>query len=121
MKNNRLLKLLMVLGLFSGFIFAKNYYQEIGVGSSATAEEISSKCREQMVKSHPHKNDNSVDAHEKFTGINHACEVLKNKETRALYDVSLQQGRHSAASGRGSTLAIEAPVSKKKPPVAPAE
>lgn len=113
MKSKRLL--LIVLGFVCGFVFAENYYHEIGVDPSATPEEISAKCREEMARSHPHKNANSPDAHKKFKEVAHACHVLKNKTERDAYDASLESGsKPSWASSRGSTLAIEAPASKKK-------
>lgn len=116
MKNKRLFQVFVVLGLVCGFICAEDYYEEIGVDSSATTEEIGAKCREQMAKSHPQKNADSPDAHEKFKEVAHACQVLKNKTEREAYDASLQKGsKPSRASSRGATLAIEAPASKKKP------
>lgn len=119
MKSKRLLAVLVVFGFVYGFVFAENYYQEIGVDPSATPEEISAKCREEMAKSHPHKNANSPDAHKKFKEVAHACHVLKNKTERDAYDVSLEKGKPGWASHRGSTLAIEAPAShKKQAPVA---
>lgn len=115
MESKRLLAVLVVLGFVCGFVFAENYYQDIGVDPSASSEEISAKCREEMARSHPHKNANSPRAHKKFEEVAHACQVLKNKTERDAYDASLESGNKSHwSSNRGSTLAIEAPASKKR-------
>lgn len=121
MKNKRLLQLIMMLGLVYGFIFAENYYQEVGLNPTATPAEINSACKKEMFKYHPDKNPNNPDAKEKFQEINNACEVLRDPTKRANYDKMLEVG--TSASGEAtkstettkSTLAIEAPETPKTP------
>jgi len=110
-KSNLIVLILMFL---CGISFAQNYYEVIGINPSATTEEISAKCRHEIAKEHPEKNNHSDDAHAKFQEINHACEVLKNDQKRASYNESLATGKQTSSHGRGSTLAIEGPVSKQK-------
>lgn len=110
-KSNLIVLILMFL---CGISFAQNYYEVIGINPSATTEEISAKCRHEIAKEHPEKNNHSEDAHAKFEEINHACEVLKNNEKRAQYDDTLAGGKLSSSHGRGSTLAIEGPVAKQR-------
>lgn len=120
MNNKRLLQLLMMLGLVYGFIFAENYYQEIGVSASATAAEINSACKKEMFKNHPDKNPNNPDAKEKFQEINNVCEVLRDEEKRAKYDKTLNLGtatipETSSGDHPATTPAIENPVIPEHP------
>jgi DnaJ-class molecular chaperone len=110
-KSNLIVLILMFL---CGISFTQNYYEVIGINPSATTEEISAKCRQEIAKEHPEKKNHTDDAHAKFQEINHACEVLKNNEKRSQYDDTLAGGKLSSSHGRVSTLAIEGPVSKQK-------
>lgn len=55
----------------------KNYYQILGVGRSATAEEIKKAYRKMALKYHPDKNKDPG-AEEKFKEIAEAYDVLSD-------------------------------------------
>lgn len=119
MDSKRLLQLLMMLGLVYGFIFAENYYEEVGVSTSATQAEINGACKREMIKYHPDKNKDAG-ATAKFQDINNACEVLRDESKRANYDKTLNLGTAtipSTTSGENTetTLAIEGSETPKKP------
>ena len=67
----------------------KNYYQVMGLASSATAKEISKTFRNLALKWHPdrHHKYQKPFAHRKFISIMEAYEVLGNPERRDKYDV----------------------------------
>lgn len=63
----------------------KDYYDILGVDSSASETEIRNAYRKLARKYHPDKNK-EAGAEDKFKEINEAHEVLKDKEKRASYD-----------------------------------
>ncbi|MBI4094638.1 MAG: molecular chaperone DnaJ [Candidatus Liptonbacteria bacterium] len=62
---------------------AKNYYQILGVGKSASEEEIKKAYRKLAHKYHPDKHGGDE---KKFKEINEAYQVLSNSEKRERYD-----------------------------------
>lgn len=64
----------------------KNYYASLGVGESATQDEIKKAYRKLASKYHPDKNSGSKEAEEKFKEIAEAYETLGNSEKRTAYD-----------------------------------
>ena len=76
----------------------KDYYEVLGVGKGANAEEIKKAYRKQAVKYHPDKNPNDKAAEEKFKEVGEAYEVLSDDQKRAAYD---QMGHAAFEQGGG--------------------
>jgi len=65
---------------------AKNYYDILGVGKSASAEEIKKAYRKQAMMYHPDKNKNNPEAEKKFKEVNEAYQTLSDTTKRKQYD-----------------------------------
>ncbi len=63
----------------------RDYYEVLGVGRTATLNEIKTAFRKLAMKYHPDRNK-EPGAEEKFKEINEAYQVLSNEEKRAIYD-----------------------------------
>lgn len=63
----------------------RDYYDILGVGKSASAEELKRAYRKQALDWHPDRNK-SPEATQKFKEINEAYEILSNPEKKAAYD-----------------------------------
>lgn len=63
-----------------------DYYKVLGVGKSATPEEIKKAYRKLARKLHPDLNPNDKEAIRKFQQLNEAHEVLSDPEKRKKYD-----------------------------------
>ena len=66
----------------------RDYYEILGVGRGATAEELKKAYRELALKSHPDRvaPDKKKEAEERFKEISEAYAVLTDPQKRALYD-----------------------------------
>jgi molecular chaperone DnaJ len=64
----------------------RDYYEVLGVGRSASDEEIKKAYRKLALKFHPDKNAGDKSAEEKFKGIGEAYEALNDPQKRAAYD-----------------------------------
>ncbi len=64
----------------------RDYYDVLGVGRNAGAEEIKKAFRKLAVKYHPDRNPDNPDAEEKFKEAAEAYDVLSNKDKREMYD-----------------------------------
>lgn len=82
----------------------KDYYKVLGVGRSATQDEIKKAFRKLAVKYHPDKNPGDKAAEEKFKEITEAYEVLGKEDSRKKYDelgANWKQYENAGFGGRG--------------------
>ncbi|MCG2769893.1 MAG: DnaJ domain-containing protein, partial [Anaerolineae bacterium] len=63
----------------------RDYYQVLGVGRDASAQEIKKAYRGLARRYHPDVNPNDTKAEERFKEINEAHEVLSDPEKRKKY------------------------------------
>src|SRR6266496_2692550 len=81
----------------------RDYYEVLGVGRSATEEEVKRAYRKLAVQFHPDKNPDDPHAEEKFKELGEAYDVLMDPDKRAAYDrfghAAFVQG--GAGFGRG--------------------
>lgn len=64
----------------------RDYYETLGVGRGASAEELKSAFRKLARKYHPDVNPGDRKSEEKFKEINEAYEVLSDPKKREMYD-----------------------------------
>ncbi|HMC84585.1 MAG TPA: DnaJ domain-containing protein, partial [Chitinophagaceae bacterium] len=63
-----------------------DYYQVLGIGKNASADDIKKVYRKLARKHHPDLNPNDKEANKKFQQLNEANEVLSDPEKRKKYD-----------------------------------
>ena len=78
----------------------RDYYEVLGVGRSADAQELKRAYRKLAMDYHPDRNP-SGDAAEKFKEINRAYEVLSDDQKRQAYDRFGHAGVEGGAGGAG--------------------
>jgi DnaJ-class molecular chaperone len=64
----------------------KDYYEVLGIGRTASADEIKKSYRRQARKFHPDLNPGDKAAEERFKELQEAYDVLSDAENRKLYD-----------------------------------
>ncbi|PKL48225.1 MAG: molecular chaperone DnaJ [Planctomycetes bacterium HGW-Planctomycetes-1] len=75
----------------------RDYYEVLGVGKTAGADDIKRAYRRLAIKYHPDKNPDDKDAEAKFKECAEAYEVLSDPDKRARYD----QFGHAGLQGAG--------------------
>lgn len=75
----------------------RDYYEVLGVGKSASADEIKKAFRKKAIEHHPDKGGDEA----KFKEINEAYEVLKDERKRQRYDQFGHAGVGSSAASDG--------------------
>jgi curved DNA-binding protein len=64
----------------------KDYYEILGVGRSASADEVRKAYHKLAMQYHPDRNPGDKPAEERFKDINEAYQVLSDQQKRARYD-----------------------------------
>ena len=64
----------------------RDYYEVLGVGKDASAEEIKKAYRKLAMKYHPDQNAGDADAEAKFKEVGEAYKILSDDEKRSRYD-----------------------------------
>ncbi len=80
----------------------RDYYEVLGVGKDATADQIKSAYRKLAMKYHPDRNPGDKAAEEKFKEAAEAYDVLHDQEKRARYDQFGHQAFEGGAGGYGA-------------------
>ena len=64
----------------------RDYYEVLGVGRNATAEELKRAYRKLALQYHPDRNNGDPQSEARFKEINEAYEVLSDSSKRQRYD-----------------------------------
>lgn len=79
----------------------RDYYEVLGVGKNASADEIKKAFRKLAIEHHPDRGGNE----DKFKEVNEAYEVLKDESKRKRYDQFGHAGVGSSAASDGNPFA----------------
>lgn len=79
----------------------RDYYEVLGVGKSASDDELKKAFRRLAMKYHPDRNQGDAAAEGKFKEINEAYDVLADNEKRAIYDQYGHEGLQRGGGGAG--------------------
>lgn len=67
-------------------LYEKDFYKILGIGKSASGDEIKKKYRSLARELHPDKNKGDVSLEEKFKAVSEAYDILSDGKKRAEYD-----------------------------------
>ena len=81
--------------------FDKDYYDVLGVSSTASEKEIQTAYRKLARELHPDANPGDTAAEERFKEVSAAYDVIGDAETRAQYDQVRQMGPGAMGGGGG--------------------
>jgi molecular chaperone DnaJ len=83
----------------------QDYYETLGVGKTASAEELKQAYRKLAMQHHPDRNAGDKTAEHKFKELNEAYDILKDDQKRAAYDrfghAAFEQGGTGGTGGFG--------------------
>lgn len=85
----------------------RDYYEVLGVGKSASADEIKKAYRKVAMQFHPDRNPGDKAAEEKFKEAAEAYEVLSDADKKAQYDRFGHAGMGNGARGFGGGMNTE--------------
>ncbi|CCE65435.1 hypothetical protein TPHA_0L00790 [Tetrapisispora phaffii CBS 4417] len=85
-------------------VLETEYYDLLGISTTATDIEIKKAYRKKSIKEHPDKNPNDPSATERFQAISEAYQVLSDKQLRSNYD---KYGKEKAIPSGGFEDAAE--------------
>jgi molecular chaperone DnaJ len=79
----------------------RDYYEVLGIGRTAHADDIKKSYRKLAIQFHPDKNPGDKKAEERFKELSEAYEVLSDGQKRQMYDQFGHSANAGAAGGGG--------------------
>ncbi|XP_037093582.1 LOW QUALITY PROTEIN: dnaJ homolog subfamily C member 10-like [Pollicipes pollicipes] len=79
---------------------SEDFYKLLNISKDATSRELRKAFKKAALETHPDKNQDDPDAHDKFVLINRAYETLKDPDLRKRYDLYGEEGADSGGGGR---------------------
>lgn len=94
--------------LVCGSQIERDYYNVLGIGPDASAQEVKRAYHRLAFQYHPDRNRQSEEAHKKMEEINEAYGVLSDPIRRREYDLPRGYGRRVPKFRKGSKVRISA-------------